>query len=289
VKQRDCWAEWLAERRFGGDEKLRAEGLAELGHTREEVLDNARLAEGEALLDVGCGEGLIAFGALERGAGQVVFSDISSDLLDACRELAGELGVLERCRFVPSAADDLAAIEDASVDVVTTRSVLIFVERKQEAFREFFRVLRPGGRISIWEPINRFGADARVNESFWGYDAPGLDDLRDRLNALYAKIQPETDPMLDFDERDLLAVAEEAGFGELHLVLRANVAPIVPRPWSTFVNVSGNPKVPTLAEAMDRALTADERERLTEHLRPLIEAGRGTQRRAIASLWAVKR
>ena len=55
---------------------------------REKVLDRAGLAEGETLLDVGCGEGLIGFGALERGAGHVVFSDISDDLLDFCRGAA---------------------------------------------------------------------------------------------------------------------------------------------------------------------------------------------------------
>src|SRR5438067_10981861 len=60
---------------------------------REKVLDRAWLAEGETLLDVGCGEGMIGFGALERGAGHVVFSDISDDLLDFCREAADGLGV----------------------------------------------------------------------------------------------------------------------------------------------------------------------------------------------------
>jgi len=49
-------------------------------------------------------------------------------------------------------ADDLAAIPDASVDVVTTRSVLIYVRDKRRAFGEFARVLRPGGWISIFEP-----------------------------------------------------------------------------------------------------------------------------------------
>lgn len=44
---------------------------------REQVLDRAALAEGETLLDVGCGEGMIGLGALER----VIFSDISDDLL----------------------------------------------------------------------------------------------------------------------------------------------------------------------------------------------------------------
>ena len=42
------------------------------------------------------------------------------------------------------------------MDIVTTRSVLIYVEDKRRAFEEFFRVLKPGGRISLFEPINRF-------------------------------------------------------------------------------------------------------------------------------------
>jgi SAM-dependent methyltransferase len=97
---------------------------------------------GEDLLDVGCGEGLLAFGALERGAGTVTFCDISSDLLAFCRQAAEGLCVLERARFVEASADDLAGIADASVDVVTTRSVLIYVADKRAAFEEFARVLR---------------------------------------------------------------------------------------------------------------------------------------------------
>src|SRR5215475_11672850 len=124
---RDRWAEWLAERRVGGDPAAREEMLARLAEIRDRVLDRAELGEGETLLDVGCGEGLIGFGALERGAGSVIFSDISADLLDFCREAATELGIVERCRFVRAGAEDLSPIEAASVDVVTTRAVLIYV------------------------------------------------------------------------------------------------------------------------------------------------------------------
>ena len=107
--------------------------LSNLARTRDKVLDGVRLAAGDRLLDVGCGEGLIAFGALERGADSVMFSDISKDLLDFCREIASDIGVLDRCEFVQTSADDLAAIDDASVDVVTTRSVLIYVKDKATA------------------------------------------------------------------------------------------------------------------------------------------------------------
>jgi ubiquinone/menaquinone biosynthesis C-methylase UbiE len=48
-------------------------------------------------------------------------------------------------------------MQDASVDAVTTRSVLIYVAQKQQVIHEFCRVLKPGGRLSLFEPINRFG------------------------------------------------------------------------------------------------------------------------------------
>jgi hypothetical protein len=61
-----------------------------------------------------------------------------------------------------------------------------------------------------------------------------------------------------------------------------------PRPWVAFLHSSGNPKIPTFAEAMDQALTPDERERVIEHLRPLVEEGRGVWRMAHAYLVATK-
>jgi len=51
-------------------------------------------------------------------------------------------------------ADDLLMLSDESVDAVTTRSVLIYVPAKGQAFREFHRVLKAGGQVSIFEPIN---------------------------------------------------------------------------------------------------------------------------------------
>ena len=285
---RDRWAEWLAERRFGGDESVRADVLAKLARTRDIVLDRAGPVGGETVLDVGCGEGLIGFGALERGAATIVFSDISSDLLAVCRETASDLGLLERCRLVEAAADDLAPIGDASVDLVTTRSVLIFVEEKAQAFSEFARVLRPGGRISLYEPINRFANTENAGRRFAGYDLTGLGQIAAKLHDLYDAIQPPDDPMLDFDERDLIRLAEQAGVFPSDLMLNAAVEPLPPRDWDGLLDTAGNPNVPTLREAMEQALTTHERGQLTSHLRPLVEQGRGTWRMAHAFLTASK-
>jgi arsenite methyltransferase len=285
--QRDIWAQWLAVHRYGGDAEVRARMLEETREFREKVLGRSGLAEGETLLDVGCGEGLIGFGALERGAGHVVFSDISDDLLDFCRETAEAAGVSDRCSFVKAGAEELAGVDDASVDVVTTRSVLIYVPDKARAFSEFARVLRSGGRASLFEPINRFGM-AEKREGFWGYPGDGVSDLAKRVEQVYEEIQPPDDPMLDFDERDLIKLAEGAGFFPIELELQAEIRSMEPRPWDAFLNSSGNPKIPTIAEAMDQALTPEERERFSAHLRTLVEEGKGVWRMAHAYLRAVK-
>jgi arsenite methyltransferase len=286
VASTDCWADWIRTRRSGGDAAVEAKFLEQLATIRDRVLDNAMLAPGEALLDVGCGNGLIALGALEREAGEVVFADISEPLLDDCRALAADAGVVERCRFVTASAVDLGSIADGSVDVVTTRSVLIYVEEKERAFREFHRVLRPGGRISLFEPINRFGMEERRRTL--GYDLREAQDLMQRVIGTYVELQPETDPMVDFDERDLLGLAERVGFFPITLDYRAMIEQPEPRDWEAFVRSSFNPKIPTLAEAMADTLTEEERDRLMAELRPAVEAGRGVWPMGTAYLWAVK-
>ena len=287
---RDRWAEWLLHRRYGGDPAELQRTLDYLYPVRDQVLANAGLSEGKTLLDIGSGDGLLAFGALERvgESGEVLFSDVSQDLLDLDRALAERLGFAARCRFIRASADDLAAIGTATVDAVTTRSVLIYVTAKQRAFEEFFRVLRPGGRLSLYEPVNRFGYDERPDQ-FWGFDVSAVQDVARKVRAAYHQRQPiDSDPMMNFDERDLLAFADRAGFGERHLEFHIDIAPHQPRPWETFIQTAFNPQIPTLAEAMDDVLTSAEAKAFTAHLRPLVEQGQGLFPLAVAYLWAIK-
>jgi arsenite methyltransferase len=277
----DRWQQWLLNVRFGGD--LEA---------HQQVLDKAQLRADDTVLDVGAGDGLIAFGALERLGpdGRVIFSDISQDLLDHCQKAAEAEGVLERCRFLLAPADELSGVAAGSVDVVTTRSVLIYVKDKAATLREFYRVLKPGGRISLFEPINVLMSDDDPGRAD-GYDMRPVRALQAKVRALYDSIQPRgEDPMVDFDERDLLRHAEEAGFSKLDLELRVTVENAKrPVPWERYLRTSGNPLIPPLGEALDRTLTADEIIRFTEHLRPLVESGTGQERRAAAYLTATKK
>lgn len=283
---RDRWAEWLLERRFAGT--ARRSTLRHLGGIRDKVLDNADISGGETLLDVGCGDGLIGFGGLDRGAAQVVFSDVSQDLLDTCESAATDLGLLDRCRFTLASADDLGAISDQSVDVVTTRSVLIYVKDKERAFQEFYRVLRPHGRASLFEPINRFGKPTSPG-SLRGYDLPGLEAIVARIHSVFDQDQPtDSNPMLDFDERDLVDLAEHTGFTDIRLQLRIEVKDQKPRSWDSYLRIVPNPNVPSIGEAIERALEPAERDEFTARLRPLVEQGQGRTRSAVAYLSATK-
>jgi arsenite methyltransferase len=288
----DRWAQWLLERRHGGDPAALGRQLCEVNRFRDRVLENAAIREGDVVLDVGAGTGLIGFGALDRvgETGRVVFSDVSEDLLDECRRIATELGVLSRCDFVLASADDLQGLEDESVDVVTTRSVLIYLREKLPAFREFFRVLRANGRLSIFEPINSFGYP-EPDDLYRGFDATPIREIARKLRAV--GVPPAEHPLLNFDERDLLAFAEEAGFREVTLDYRAETARgphwAAEVGWETYKRMSGNPLDPTLEEAMNEALTEEEQVEFESYFRSLLErAVEITRREATAYLRAVK-
>jgi arsenite methyltransferase len=287
VQLSDPWADWIRRRRHGADPAALERMLAFLAPVRDRVIEGADLREDDVLLDVGCGDGLIAFAALDRVA-TVVFCDVSQELLDLCSEHAGELGALDRCRFVRAGAERLDGIADASVDAVTTRSVLMYVEDKRAAFDEFRRVLRPGGRLSIFEPVNRFGFPEPPGRLL-GYDVAPVEPLATKVKAVLYEPAARS-PMLEFDERDLLALAE--GFESVRLRYEAEVHARSPHdvamPWDTFLATSGNPLSPTVGDAVEAALTAAESRELEAHLRPLVEQGHASVRLATAYLSATR-
>jgi arsenite methyltransferase len=285
----DRWSDWLLARRQGGHD-LDPDLSAELRRYRDGVLAGAELQSRDVLLDVGCGDGLIGFGALEAHGRdlRVVFSDVSGELLRRCKKRAAEMGVAERCAFVESRAEDLVDVGDQSVDVVTTRSVLIYVERKHIALAEFFRVLRPGGRISLMEPINR-RMYPEPPELFWGWDVSTVPELRNKVVAEVERAsQSGWRAMMNFDDHDLVRLAEGAGFDAVDLLMHVSVNRPAPRDWERVLHSSPNPLAPTLAEAVAGSLDDRQADRFLKALRTSVEAGVGRSRLAIAYLRARK-
>src|SRR4051794_1138898 len=113
------------------------------------LLDAARLAPGQRVLELGCGPGDVGFLAAERVApgGGVVMSDASEAMVDAARARGEELGVANVTYAVLDA--EWIDASTASFDAVLSRWGLMFPLNSEAAFGECRRVLRPGGRLPL--------------------------------------------------------------------------------------------------------------------------------------------
>ncbi len=100
---------------------------------------------GLEVLDIGCGDGLLA-AELAAVAARVTGIDPDAAMLRAAAERTAGQDI----RFVQGRIEALP-FPDASFDLVTAVTVLCFVKDEVTAWHEMARVLRPGGRLVIGE------------------------------------------------------------------------------------------------------------------------------------------
>ena len=206
-RQEDRWADWLLRgRQLAYQPKQVAALQRHLNGIRDRLLQNAKIKRGQTVLDVGAGTGLVALGAASRlkGTGRVVACDVSRDALAHCRDqVDAVVGDASRLPF-----------RDERFDVVFTRSVLIYLDDKPAGVRELFRVLKPGGRAVVFEPINEvwhlLNAGLRESGAFDAFK-PTIDRVFDHYATSPAK------RFTGWDERDLATWFEDAGFTEVKL------------------------------------------------------------------------
>ncbi len=112
---------------------------------RRALVDALAPREGERILDVATGTGMVAAELLARADCSVVGIDQSAEMLAAARARFGE-----RVLLVEGQAEALP-FEDASFDALSFTYLLRYVDDVPATLRELARVLRPGGRIASLE------------------------------------------------------------------------------------------------------------------------------------------
>ena len=126
-------------------------------HVTARMLELARPAQGERVLELACGPGGpgLAAAPLVAPGGEVVQSDVSAEMTAIATARAAERGLGN----VTGRVLDLEEIDepDDAYDVVLCREGLMLVPDPARAAREIGRVLRPGGRavLTVWGPRAR--------------------------------------------------------------------------------------------------------------------------------------
>ncbi|MEQ9261217.1 MAG: class I SAM-dependent methyltransferase [Roseovarius sp.] len=153
---------------------------------QEAMLEMARLAPGQRVIETAAGTGLASFPAARAvgPAGHVLATDISGEMVDLGAARAAELG-LSQVRFARQNAEALDA-GDGSFDRAICALGLMYCPDPGKALSEMARVLRPGGRaaVAVWGERRHCGwasifpiTDARVHSEvcpmFFGLGAPG--------------------------------------------------------------------------------------------------------------------
>ncbi len=119
---------------------------------RRAYLDLLGVSAGDRALDVGCGTGVVTRELARRvGAqGRAIGVDPSPSLLAVARQLAQEQGLGDRVEFREGSALR-APFPDGSFDVVLCVTVLSHVPGGEGAIPELARLLRPGGRLGVFD------------------------------------------------------------------------------------------------------------------------------------------
>lgn len=175
----------------------------------EVMAERAGIAPGHRVLDAGCGVGGSACWLAEERGAHVTGVTLVADQVDRARAIAARRGVADRTHFELADYSRLP-MPDGSFDAVWAQESLCHAPDKAATYREFFRVLKPGGRLVIAEYMRTTRAlgrlDARIVRAWVdGWAMPDLDTLdehrRHATTAGFAPVElrdetPQVEPSL---------------------------------------------------------------------------------------------
>lgn len=281
------WTEWLISSRFSYmTEEQKVQTLNWLFSVRDKVLERAKIKEGDTFVDIGTGTGLLAFGAYEilKNSGKVIASDFFDDCLEECKKIAEACGITENLEFLKSNASDIK-LPVNTANVVTMRSVLVHIIDKQSVINECYRILKFGGRISIFEPI------IKTNTRYYELVDPANFPDYERIKQIEDLIMSDkNDPITNFDDVSLIENFKKARFKDIDIDVTSEVSvyqvsTAMIEPW---FNTSPSPGTKTMKQRYLDYLTEEEFDDYIERLKLDLDGKTITVKSNAAYISAVK-
>jgi SAM-dependent methyltransferase len=218
------------------------------GRWAPQIVDAARVASVDRVLDVGCGTGVLARGAADRVADEshVTGLDLNEGMLAVARRLRPQID------WRQGDATKLP-IPVESYDVVMSQFSLMYFPDRSAAIREMVRVLRPDGRVAVavWGPYERAAGYVILTEIAkreCGQAAAGV------LRA----------PFVLGDEDALRVLFQEAGVDEPTIELREGTITFPSIEVFVGTEVKGSPLEALLDEESYQRLVQEAKEKLLQ-------------------------
>ena len=148
----------------------------------------ASLTPGQTVLDLGSGGGIDCFLAAKKvgPTGKVIGVDMTATMIERARSNKEKLGA-ENVEFRLGEIEHLP-VADNTIDVIISNCVINLSPDKPQVFREAFRALKPGGKLSVSDIVTDGPLPDVIKNSLsaWAGCVAGALDVKDYIGGIEA-------------------------------------------------------------------------------------------------------
>jgi arsenite methyltransferase len=177
----------------------------------------ARIKKGDTVVDLGSGAGNDCFvaRALTGSTGRVIGIDMTEPMLEIARNNVNKLGYTN-VEFRFGDIEDMP-VDSNTTDVVISNCVLNLVPDKAKAFSEIYRILKPGGHLSVSDVVLRGDLPDKIKNAAEMYagcvsGAIHIDEYLTMMSvAGLVKIKVQKEKMITIPDETLLNYLDNKG------------------------------------------------------------------------------